>query len=29
MPSIMNVVLGDAFISTVNYTVSSERVELK
>ena len=29
MRSIMNVVLGDAFISTVNYTVSSERVELK
>ena len=29
MPSIMNVILGDAFISTVNYTVSSEREELK
>ena len=23
MPSITNVILGDAFISTVNYTVSS------
>ena len=24
MPSVMNVILGDAFISTVNYTVSSD-----
>ena len=23
MPSVMNVILGDAFISTENYTVSS------
>ena len=23
MPSIMNVILGDVFINTVNYTVSS------
>ena len=24
MPSVMNVILGDAFISTENYTVSSD-----
>ena len=26
MPSIMNVILGDAFISTMNYTVSSDEM---
>ena len=26
MPSIMNVILGDAFISTVDYSVSSNEV---